>query len=203
MTTLVVPTDAPSVVGPPQGGWTYADWESLVDDGRRYEIIAGVLYMTTAPSSFHQWIIQGLHEFIGIPMRRRSLGYALAAPVGLIMPGCDPVQPDFVIILQAHASIIRNRRIMGVPDAIIEVLSPGNAAYDTEIKRQAYAVAGVPEYGIIDPGKRRFSHYQLSAPGDYAVPVIVDASATVTLNCLPDLVIPIGELFAGAPDTSL
>jgi hypothetical protein len=44
MTTLVIPTDAPAVVGPSQGRWTYADWEGLPDDGNRYEIIDGVLY---------------------------------------------------------------------------------------------------------------------------------------------------------------
>lgn len=55
MTALIVPTDAPVIAGPPQGRWTFADWQTLPDDGRRYEIIDGVLYMTTAPSTFHQW----------------------------------------------------------------------------------------------------------------------------------------------------
>ena len=40
MTALVLPTDAPAVPGPPQGQWTYADWEELPQDGNRYEIIA-------------------------------------------------------------------------------------------------------------------------------------------------------------------
>ena len=39
MTTLVIPTEAPAVPGPPQGQWTYADWEALPDDGNRYEIL--------------------------------------------------------------------------------------------------------------------------------------------------------------------
>ena len=62
MTALVLPTDAPAVPGPPQGQWTYVDWETLPDDGNRYEIIDGVLYMTTAPSSFH-------HQYCIRPMR--------------------------------------------------------------------------------------------------------------------------------------
>jgi len=53
MTALVIPTEAPAVPGPPQGQWTYADWEAL-PDGNRYEFIDGVVDMTTAPSSFHQ-----------------------------------------------------------------------------------------------------------------------------------------------------
>ncbi len=52
MRTLVISTDAPTVPGPPQGHWTYADWEALPDDGNIYEIIDGVLYRTTAPGSF-------------------------------------------------------------------------------------------------------------------------------------------------------
>ena len=52
MATLVIPTDAPPIPGPPQGQWTYADWEALPDDGNRYEIIDGVLYMSSAPITF-------------------------------------------------------------------------------------------------------------------------------------------------------
>jgi len=58
MATLIIPTDSPVVSGPPQGQWTYADWEALPDDGNRYEVIGGVLYMSTAPSFLHQRIIR-------------------------------------------------------------------------------------------------------------------------------------------------
>jgi hypothetical protein len=59
MTALVIPTEAPAVLGPRQGRWTYADWEVLPDDGNRYEVVDGALYMTTAPSFFHQWTCIG------------------------------------------------------------------------------------------------------------------------------------------------
>ena len=73
MTSLVISTDAPVVAGPPQGHWTYADWETLPYDGNRYEIIDGVLYMTTAPSNFHQWIVKRLERYIGIPAEDQGL----------------------------------------------------------------------------------------------------------------------------------
>src|ERR671933_383366 len=145
MTALVLPTDAPAVPGPPQGQWTYADWEGLPDDGNRYEIIDGVLYMTTAPSSFHQWIVKRLERYIGIPAEDQDLAYTFPAPIGLLMPGCDPVQPDYIVILKSNAAIIADRRIRGVPNIIIEVQSPGNSAYDERVKLVAYAMAGVPE----------------------------------------------------------
>lgn len=150
MTSLVIPTEtAMSVAGPPQGHWTYADWEALPDDGNRYEIIDKMLYMTTAPSSFHQWIIKRLERYIGIPAEDQGLAYTFAAPIGVLMPNCDPVQPDYLVVLKANAAIIHDRRIPGVPDLIVEVLSPGNAAYDERVKLLAYGNAGVPEYAIV------------------------------------------------------
>jgi len=203
MTTFVIPTEAPTVHGPPQGQWTFADWETLPDDGNRYEIIDGVLYMTTAPSNFHQWIIQGLQEYIGIPVRRQGLGFAFAAPIGVLMPECQPVQPDFVVVLKAHADIIHDRRIRGVPDLIIEVLSPNNAVFDEETKYAAYALAGLPEYAIIDPRTRTINHYRLEASGRYAAPRVFSEDEMATFDCLPSLAVPVAELFAGAPDTTL
>jgi Uma2 family endonuclease len=203
MTTLIIPTDAPSVHGPPQGRWTYRDWEVLPDDGMRYEIIDGVLYMTTAPSNLHQWIIQNLYDFLGAPTKQQKLGYAFFAPIGVLMPGCDPVQPDFVVVLRANAHIIRDRRIFGVPDLIVEVLSPSNSTYDTDIKLEAYARAAVPEYAIVDPRTRTVMRYSLLAPGTFSVPQTFGEGDTAMFECLPTFAVPVGELFAGAPDTSL
>ena len=203
MTTLVIPTEAPAVPGPPQGQWTYADWEDLPDDGNRYEVIDGVVYMTTAPSSFHQWITGRLWRYVAIPAEDQELGYGFSAPIGVIMPGCNPVQPDFVVVLREHAAIIHDRRIWGVPDLIIEILSPSNTAYDRDVKLAAYARAGLPEYAIVDPGARALTHYRLEEPGRYAAPRIYQEDASMSVACLPTINVPVGALFAGAPDTTL
>jgi Uma2 family endonuclease len=203
MTALVLPTDAPAVPGPPQGQWTYADWEELPDDGNRYEVIDGVLYMTTAPSSFHQWIIKQLVRYIAIPAEDQGLAFGFPAPVGVIMPGCDPVQPDFVVVLASRKSIFREKRIRGVPDLLVEILSPSTKAYDLEVKLEAYARAGVPEYAIIDPSARTLSHYRLEAAGRYAPPHVYGEVEVARFDCLPPISVPVGDLFAGAPDTTL
>lgn len=203
MTALVIPTDAPTVKGPPQGHWTYADWERLPEDGNRYEIIDGVLYMSTAPSFFHQWIILQFVEHIGIPAKQQGLAIPAFAPIGVLMPGCDPVQPDFLIVLSPRASIIHDRRIRGVPDAIVETLSPSNRSYDEDVKLGAYARAGLPEYVIVDPGARRLLHYRLAQPGRYAEPETYGEHDDFGFDCLPTLRLHVGDLFAGSPDTTL
>ena len=188
---------------PAPGAWTYADWERLPADGNRYEVVGGVLYMTTAPSNFHQWIVQVLVEYIALPARQQGLAYSFFAPIGVLMDGCDPVQPDFVVIRRERAHIIREGRIRGVPDLIIEVLSPSNRAYDEQIKRTAYAQAGAPEYALIDPAARALRLYRLTETGVYAEVAYATATDSIRFACLPDIILPIAALFAGAPDTTL
>jgi Uma2 family endonuclease len=204
MHTLIIPTDAPAVRGPKQGEWTYEDWETLLpDDGNRYEIIDGMVYMTTAPSNFHQYILKRLYRLVGIPAEDAGLADAYFAPIGVLMPGATPVQPDFVLILKQNLSIIHERRIRGVPDLIVEILSPGNSEYDEGVKLDAYAHAGVPEYGVIDPKARQMRVYQLKASGQYGDPTRYNETDTIAFACLPTISFTVNDLFAGATDTTL
>lgn len=203
MTSLIIPTNAPSVYGPPQGRWTYGDWETLPHDEGRYEIIDGVLYMTTAPSNFHQWIVSRLYRAVGIPAEDQHVAFSFLAPIGVIMPGCDPVQPDFIVVLKDNAGIIQNGKIYGVPDLIVEVQSPGNASYDEKVKLVAYAQAGVPEYAIVKPHSRTIDVYEMDARGRYKHPRTFSESQTFSFTCLPNITVSVSDLFAGAPDTTL
>ena len=192
-----------AVPGPPQGCWTVAAWEDLPDDGNRYEILEGVLWMTTAPSAFHQWIVGRCIRLIGIPAEDRGLGAWFTAPIGVILSPHDAVQPDFLFIrAERVAALVRERRIHGAPDLIIEVLSPGNSTEAMAQKRALYAHCGVPEYVEIDPAQRCARVYRLEGDA-YRAPVICDDTQTLPLSCLPDLPVAVAALFADAPDTTL
>jgi Uma2 family endonuclease len=144
-----------------------------------------------------------LYRQLGIPAEDRGLAYVYPSPIGVIMPGCEPVQPGLVVIRTERRDILRERRIYGVPDLIIEVLSPGSVSYDEEVKLAAYAEAGVPEYAVVDPATRSLRLYALAAPGRYAQPREFGSAQTVTFACLPSIPLEIGRLFEGAPDTTL
>ena len=132
--------------------WTAADWAQLPhDDGNRYEIIDGVLYVSTAPSARHQRIIRMIVLACFAQIDAEDFGITLWSPIGVFMPGAQPLQPDLLVILKDDYGTIDDRRINGVPALVMEVLSPSNADYDHEIKRTAYARAGVPEYWIVRP----------------------------------------------------
>ena len=85
-------------------GWNYDRWErELPDDGNRYEVIEGILYMTTAPGYFHQWIVRRLDQYVGVPLEQQGLAYAATAPIGVLMPGCE----RYSRILRWYAVIAR------------------------------------------------------------------------------------------------
>ncbi len=184
--------------------WSYARWEQLPDDGNRYEVVDGVLYMTTAPSNLHQWIVTRLLRFVGLPTEDQGLAYPITGPIGVLMPGCDPVQPDFLLVRRSNAAIIHDRRIRGIPDLIVEIHSPSNPEQDTDTKRGAYARAGVSEYWIVRPQTRDvLVCWQPDvALGDYGqVRLVLPAAELVSPTLLVH--IKVGDLFAGAPDTTV
>lgn len=184
--------------------WNRARWEQLPDDGNRYEVIEGVLYMSTAPSFFHQWIIRQLFLVLYVQVDSLGLGPTMWAPLGVFMPGCDPVQPDLVVVTTVHLGIIHDRRVEGIPSLLVEVLSPGNPAVDTETKRRAYAHAAVPEYWIVRPASRDILLYTQpdAALGDYAHSQRIDPDAELASATLP-VRFAITGIFAGAPDSTL
>ncbi|MEM8536030.1 MAG: Uma2 family endonuclease [Chloroflexota bacterium] len=184
--------------------WNRERWEQLPDDGNRYEVIDGVLYMTTAPSYFHQWIIRQIVRVLFQQVDDTGVGLTTWAPIGLFMPGCDPVQPDIVVVPTSNLDIIYDRRISGIPALLVEVLSPANAENDLYTKRRAYAQAGVPEYWIVRPAERDMlvCSQPDTAMGDYAQTDHILPDGELISPTLP-VHTPIAGFFASAPDTAL
>jgi Uma2 family endonuclease len=140
---------------PNQGQWTYDALLALPDDGNRYEIIDGVLYVSPPPSPKHQDSLLNLSVSLMGFIRGGGRGRLFLSPVGLLMPHARPVQPDaFFLKTDNPAQIDWERHVEGVPDLVIEVASPSTAGYDRREKQDAYARAGVLEYWIVDPWGR-------------------------------------------------
>ena len=153
-TTLAAPSKPDLLLQSPEATWNRDRWEQIGDDGRRYEVIGGVLYMSTAPRPVHQLVSRLAQRQLYAQIDDRGLGITLNAPIGLFMPGCDPVQPDLLVIRAEDMEMIRPEGIEGIPALLVEILSPSNRNYDLVTKRTAYARAGVPEYWIFRPHER-------------------------------------------------
>lgn len=148
---IPVVTSADNITGAVQGGWTYPHYLSLPEDGNRYEIIEGVLYLMPSPTPKHQKVIGKLQYWLYQAVELKGLGEVYTAPLNVILSFQDVVQPDIMIILKSNAGIITTRNIEGSPDLVIEVTSPSTVGYDRDEKKRAYAKAGVKEYWLVDP----------------------------------------------------
>jgi Uma2 family endonuclease len=184
---------------PDQGDWTYEDYLRLPEDGNRYEVIRGNLYVTAAPYPLHQYVCSRLSLLVGGFIDERQLGILLSAPLDVRLPQRigDPVQPDIVFLRTGNQPRWEmDRSFDGVPDLAIEVLSRSTAQRDRKIKKNAYREAGIREYWLVDPWKRTVEIYILSDDGRrYDELCRSGEEDTVRSAVLPGLEIAVGDLF--------
>ena len=148
---------------PQQGEWTFNDYLKFIpEDGNRYEIIHGYLYMNGAPSTNHQTVLANLSfELMSLIRLGKLKGKVLFAPTDVVISSiATPVQPDVIFVREENLDIVEPRRIEGVPDLLVEVLS-SNVHHDRKTKYMAYAEAGVAEYWIVDPAAETVEIYVL------------------------------------------
>src|SRR5262245_13212336 len=152
---------------PPQGEWTYQDYLNLPDDGRRYEIIEGVLYVTNAPDIDHQFTVMEIAFQIKQFVAEQKLGYILIAPFEVHLSETSrPVQPDVLFIKTERWPQPGAKFFEGAPDLIVEVLPPATSRVDRYIKFSAYERARVLEYWLANPKTRSVEIFSLSE-GEY------------------------------------
>jgi Uma2 family endonuclease len=154
---------------PAQGCWRYEDYLRLPDDGNRYEIIEGVLYVANAPSYDHQFSVSKALFFLQLFTTEHDLGIVLTAPFEVhLAETTRPVQPDVLFIRRERQPAPGTQFFAGAPDLIIEVISPTSIRLDRHVKFDVYERAGVPEYWLVDPKARLVEVYTLSN-GEYAL----------------------------------
>ncbi len=133
--------------------WTYEEYCRL-DDDQRHEIIDGNLLMAPSPDMWHQDWIGELYTILRNHVRKRRLGRVFIAPFDVILDSANVVQPDLIFVAAANLGILQRRGIFGVPDLLIELISPSSVRRDRYDKRELYARFGVKEYWIGDPANR-------------------------------------------------
>jgi Uma2 family endonuclease len=165
------------------------------DDGKRYEVIDGQLYVTPPPVLEHQGAAGVLYLYIGPYVRQRQLGRVYIAPVGVVLDDENGLQPDLVYVSRERLEILSRRGIEGAPDLVVEILSPSTRARDRGIKLRRYAASGVPHYWIVDPRSRELEARRLTEHG-YELTGKFGPGSVFRPDLFPDLEIPIDELWA-------
>ena len=149
-----------------QGEYTLEDYYALPED-KRYELIDGVLYEMTVPTTVHQIIaLQMCYQIERFIEEREGNCMTYIAPVDVQLD-CDDktmVEPDVIILCDRSKDI--NRCIYGAPDFVAEVLSKSTRRKDIGVKTYKYSNAGVREYWMIDPKDMKVIVYTFAQNDD-------------------------------------
>jgi Uma2 family endonuclease len=186
-------------VGAPVGPklrFTYADLRELPEDGRRYEVIGGELYVSPAPTTKHQFVLG--HVF-ALLYRAQEAGYGMAwtAPLEVLLDEENAVQPDALFVTRERAAIVREDGVRGVPDLVVEVLSPGTRARDLGVKLRLYMRFGVRTYWAVDPEAETVAVFRPDGSGGYTQ-TLLGPEEELGCELFPGVTVRVARLFAGA-----
>lgn len=183
MTTIVAPK------------LTYQDLLEMPDDGKRYELIDGEVYVTPPPTWRHQKIVANLlvaiRSFVGL----HDLGEVAVAPMDVVFEPRNYLQPDLLFIRKERLSIVTTH-VEGAPDLAVEVLSASRKKFDRETKLQVYGRFGVRELWYADPESEALEILSLALEGKYRLSQLATGDEALAATVLPGIPLTPREVFA-------
>jgi Uma2 family endonuclease len=133
--------------------WSRADLARLPDDGNRYEVLDGRLFVTPLPSAPHQWIALRLGHLLSPYIDRHRLGLVLG-PSAVVFEDSE-LQPDLAVVPVEPIDLPEKWEGLPRPILVVEVLSPTTRRRDLVDKRRAYQRLRIPTYWVIDRVERQ------------------------------------------------
>jgi Uma2 family endonuclease len=134
---------------------TYSEFRQMEFDDNDpyiYELINGKLVRKSAPQPRHQRISGNLYDLMRQFIKKNNLGELFYAPIDVFLDEENVPQPDLVFISKERSFIVDEfDGILGIPDLVVEIISPSSIRMDRVDKKDLYEGFGVPEYWLIDP----------------------------------------------------
>jgi Uma2 family endonuclease len=172
---------------------TYEELSRLPSDGHRYELFDGEAYVCPSPSLWHQDVLVNL--LLAFRTAAQGVARVYIAPADVVLGPATAPQPDLVVVRNEHASILADV-IRGVPDLVLEVLSPSTSSMDRGLKMETYARHGIPEYWIVDGDRQAIEVYRLDpADGAYRLIATPRRGEQATTPLLPTLSVDVAQIF--------
>lgn len=180
-----------SVIAPvpeePRLAMTYEEWLAWPDgESKQSEWVDGEVVVFMPPSGLHQDVIAFLFILLRLYARSADLGLVRQAPFEVRLSDRSSREPDIFFVAKEHLERLTPQRLLGPPDLAIEVVSPDSVRRDRLQKFAEYALAGVPEYWLLDPrpDREREEFFRLTDEGIYE-PVPPDADGRYRSEVLP------------------
>ncbi|MFL5382268.1 MAG: Uma2 family endonuclease [Longimicrobiaceae bacterium] len=174
--------------------WTYDEFARLPNDGNRYEIIGGELYVTPAPRPLHAKVATRISRVLEEFVETHQLGEVFGQPIDVLFGEGDYLEPDLVFVRRERIGAISDRGVEEAPDLVVEVLSSTTAMRDRGIKRERYGHFGVSEYWIVDPTAKWIEVYRRDAGWESPVIVATESFDWVPVSGGPTLTLNVPHL---------
>lgn len=173
--------------------WTVDDYLLLGEMNTPCQLINGELIMSPSPSPLHQLVSSNLNDILKSAAKKVK-GVVFYSPIDLYINKKNVFQPDLVFISADRRKIITEKGIEGVPDLVVEVISPSNSYSDRYEKKNQYQQFGITEYWIVDPGNETLEIY---SGANWEKPVLYLAGeGEVTSSILPHLAFDLKTIFS-------
>ena len=164
--------------------WTLEELHSLPDDGNRYELVRGELFVTPPPTYHHETISAKLTRILDPYVAKHGLGYVYRPRAVMRFEGSE-VEPD-LMVRQPAADPQADWDRAPLPTLIVEIFSGSTRRRDQNQKRELYLDAGVAEYWMVDPERQTITAVREHQPDTVAADTLVwspsGASESLTLD---------------------
>jgi Uma2 family endonuclease len=159
-----------------------------------YDYLNGEAIEVNRPTGKHQRIVVYIAFIVDRFLRSRNLGVAYA-DIDVLLPTGATVGPDLAVLLTEHLDRYDEEKgdIIGVPDLVVEVLSPTTREYDRVEKMRVYHRAGVPWVWLIDQETLTIEEFRWTQDG-YLLVQAVKAGETFRPKLFPELEINLKTL---------
>ena len=148
-------------MAPQSRRWTLDEVHALPEDGKKYELVDGELWVTPAPTDRHETILARLTRILDPYVEAHELGFVYH-PRAVFRVGREiEVEPN-LMVRQPHSEPGGLWETAPRPILVVEVVSPSTRRRDFGQKREVYVENGIPEYWIVDGVARTIT---VIAPG--------------------------------------
>ena len=170
-------------------------FEMELEDGFYYELINGKILKKQAPTPDHQSVSGEINEIIRNFVKQNQLDKVFYSPIDVFFDNYNHTQPDILFIKKERNFIITSHGIEGVPDLIVEIISPSSIKTDRNDKFNLYLEFGVSEYWIVDPRYQSIEIHVLEN-GKYVLRSFATVTGIVQSKVLEGLNLEIAPIFS-------
>ena len=173
---------------------TAEDYRALPENGPRYQLVQGELFMAPAPNRYHQDIVGNIMFLLRKYLEQHPIGKLYAAPFDIFLTEHNVFQPDIVFVNNDRLSTLKVFGLEGAPTLVVEILSESSVRLDRVTKKQVYTASGVLELWLVDPEEKTVTVFRLQEDSEQPAGVWKESDRFQS-KCFPGLIIDAAEVF--------